>query len=596
MASSTGTLNKIIKKKRTQISLEVKSKIIETLEKGEKAYRVARLYNLNESTIRTIRKNADAIKMAVKATIPSDSKMVKYARNTVMVKMEKLLIQWIEDNSKKHFGLDTRSIQTKALSIFTQLKKENGVGDEEVSLSFVASNGWFDKFKKRYNLQNIVGDAAANVDTEVTTEFVKYFKIFIENNGYSARQVFNASDTALFWKRMPSCTCLENAAQGLECAEDRLTLLFCANASGDYKCKPVLIHNTETSIQKSQSIPVHWKTNNKSRMTACLFEDWFTNIFCEEVKEYCLDQSIPFKILLLVDNAPSHPVNLDQLNPNVKVMFMAPNTTALVQPMDQGVIVTFKKYYLKYMFKQMLARAADKQMHDYSITDAMRNISKAWTDLDSTTMNVVWKNLWPDCVANLTDDSSLVKTVDRDVIEIVAFGRQLQGFSELKVSDIEELLKSYDVELTTNDLIELNQEYKKEQEEGQKKEEERQQVKEEEERQQDKEEKEERQQKKEERQQENGVKETPYLFTTENIQQSIAIIEKAMDFIESIDPDNERSRSICTGLKAQIAPYEHILEERRRTDEEHFTDEEFFTPSTSTNVTVEYSSSENEFE
>lgn len=57
-------------------------------------------------------------------------------------------------------------------------------------------------------------------------------------------------------------------------------------------------------------------------------------------KKYCEKENLIFKILLLIDNAPSHPIHLDELDENVKVIFIPPNTTALMQPMDQGV--TFK--------------------------------------------------------------------------------------------------------------------------------------------------------------------------------------------------------------------------------------------------------------
>ena len=71
-------------------------------------------------------------------------------------------------------------------------------------------------------------------------------------------------------------------------------------------------------------------------MTATLFEKWFTENFIPEVKAYCGRKKIPFKILLLLDNCTAHP-DLSHIDPNVKVMFLPPNTTSLIQPMDQGL-------------------------------------------------------------------------------------------------------------------------------------------------------------------------------------------------------------------------------------------------------------------
>jgi hypothetical protein len=41
-----------------------------------------------------------------------------------------------------------------------------------------------------------------------------------------------------------------------------------------------------------------------------------------------------------------HPSSLDYYA-NIQVMYLPPKTTSLLQPMDQRVIVTFKRYYLQ---------------------------------------------------------------------------------------------------------------------------------------------------------------------------------------------------------------------------------------------------------
>lgn len=46
---------------------------------------------------------------------------------------------------------------------------------------------------------------------------------------------------------------------------------------------------------------------------------------------------MPFKILLIVGNAPGQPPFIGDLRPNNKVVFLPPVTTSLIQPMGQGV-------------------------------------------------------------------------------------------------------------------------------------------------------------------------------------------------------------------------------------------------------------------
>jgi DDE superfamily endonuclease len=82
------------------------------------------------------------------------------------------------------------------------------------------------------------------------------------------------------------------------------------------------------------TLPLYYRSNKKARMTQCLFEDWFNNCFIPEVEKYCDEKDIAFKILLILDNAPGHPPHLGESHPNIKVVYLPPNTTSILQPMD----------------------------------------------------------------------------------------------------------------------------------------------------------------------------------------------------------------------------------------------------------------------
>uniref|UniRef100_A0A5S6R5A9 DDE-1 domain-containing protein n=1 Tax=Trichuris muris TaxID=70415 RepID=A0A5S6R5A9_TRIMR len=73
-------------------------------------------------------------------------------------------------------------------------------------------------------------------------------------------------------------------------------------------------------------------------MTAILFLEWFRQCFIPEVKSYLRLKRLPFRVLLVIDNAPGHPQSACFADEHVEVMFLPPNSTLLLQPLDQGIM------------------------------------------------------------------------------------------------------------------------------------------------------------------------------------------------------------------------------------------------------------------
>ena len=77
-------------------------------------------------------------------------------------------------------------------------------------------------------------------------------------------------------------------------------------------------------------------------MNSEIFIDWYDNTFIPEVKRRQNEIGKQGNVLLLLDNAPTHPSAelLERENGKFKVKFLPPNVTSLLQPMDQSVIET----------------------------------------------------------------------------------------------------------------------------------------------------------------------------------------------------------------------------------------------------------------
>lgn len=194
-----------------------------------------------------------------------------------------------------------------------------------------------------------------------------------------------------FWKKMPKRTFIareEKTFPGFKVAKDRLTVMIGTNAAGDCKLKPLLVYRSE---------------NPRALKNKSLFENWFVHHFIPEVERYYQSKEIPFKVILLIDNAPGHPpkthINFDA---RVEVVFLPPNLTSLLQLMDQGVIKTFKAYYTRRSFAHLneaMRKNNELSVKDFwkkfNVLDAVRIIGQSWNEISQKTLNGVWKKLCP---------------------------------------------------------------------------------------------------------------------------------------------------------------------------------------------------------
>ena len=115
-----------------------------------------------------------------------------------------------------------------------------------------------------------------------------------------------------------------------------------------------------------------------------------------------LRKKILFKILLLNDNALNYPRALMERYSEINVVSMRTNTTSILQPLDQGVILTFKSHYLSNTFGKAVA-AVDSDSYlqhklktfwkGFIILDAIKGIGGSWEEITILILTGVWKKV-----------------------------------------------------------------------------------------------------------------------------------------------------------------------------------------------------------
>uniref|UniRef100_A0A8C8VHY4 HTH CENPB-type domain-containing protein n=1 Tax=Pelusios castaneus TaxID=367368 RepID=A0A8C8VHY4_9SAUR len=443
---------KYAEKKKRMMCIELKKEIIEKHDQGVRVVDLAKQYECSTSTICTLLKQKESIK----AIMPAKGvKIFSKQRTSIHENMEKLLMVWL---TEKQLAGDT---VTEAIIC------EKASGEP-----FKASRGWFKNFKKRTGIHSVVRHGeAASVDMKAAEEYLKTFAGIIAAEGYIPQQVFNCDETGLFWKKMPRRTYItaeEKRMPGHKPMKDRLTLALCANASGDCKIKPLLVYHSENprafksyKILK-EKLQVMWRANPRAWVTRQFFVEWVNLVFGPDVKNYLQENNLPLQALLILDNVPAHPPNLEEDILEefkfIKVLYIPPNTTPILQPMDQQVISNFKKLFTKHLFRRCFEVTESTNLtlrefwkDHYNIVICLRIIDMAWQGVTKRTLTSAWKKLWPEVVSET--DFERLEPEAAVVEEIVSLGKSV-GL-DMDEGDINELIEEHSEELTTEELKEL---------------------------------------------------------------------------------------------------------------------------------------------
>jgi hypothetical protein len=145
-------------------------------------------------------------------------------------------------------------------------------------------------------------------------------------------------------------------------------------------------------------------------MNAFLFTKWLNDFDAMMPKQNR-------KILLFLDNAPVHPSDVKLANINLK--FFPANTTAKIQPLDQGAIKTFKTHYRKQLVQHLIANAdSANSADDISITalDAVWWIDGAWKAVTESTIQNTFKAAGFTTSSSLFTTSSTATTNNKDAV------------------------------------------------------------------------------------------------------------------------------------------------------------------------------------
>ncbi|XP_067135810.1 jerky protein homolog-like [Centruroides vittatus] len=386
-----------MKRKRVVLTIETKLKIVKRLQKGESVSKLSKEYNIGNQTVRDILNNKNKLMNFVFScdSLDATSKR-KTIKKSTYHELDMAMFEWFQQQQAEGIPISGPVLIEKA----QWFHKELGLAGP-----FQASQGWLTRFKTRHGIRHLEmqSDSLVREFSPVELYQIEFMKL-IQSHNLSLEQIYNADETGLFWKALPSKS--DKTPFGFKSNKERISLLPCFNANGTHKLK-----------------------------LAC--------VSCSKRPKFF--QGLPEKAMLVLDKSSLHS-NEDELRSDdgqIFVTYLPTDITTVVQPMDQGIFEILKYHYRKNFLCTLLEEERDvkKFYKNWTIADAIFAVGKSWDQIQLTSLKHSWQKLFPqEMNDNINQNETLCINDKLDISDFLQLILNSNSFQNIDVNDVKEWL------------------------------------------------------------------------------------------------------------------------------------------------------------
>lgn len=362
--------------KRKDLTLREKIQAIDEVERGSSIREISRRLEVSHAQIIRALKNKETLR---EAFMKNENPVRKRQRQGKEPQVDEKVLRWFGTMRAKGVEITGPLIIEKAQEISKEL---DCPGEYTCS--------WLEGFKHRHHIRfkKLHGESKSADSTGAENWLRDVYPGIIA--GYKAEDIFNADETGLCFRATPdgSYVAAGEEKHGRKKGKERLTVLLAANLDGSDKLKPLVIGKSKNPrcFKRKEHLPTHYDANKTAWMTSVIFANWLWKL---NIKMKLQDR----KVILFIDQCPAHN-NLIELS-NVRVVYLPPNTTSLLQPLDGGIIKTFKAHYRKLLSKNIIMRL------DANVNDKAEDAAKSVSVLDALEMiKEAWGSVTPEAISN----------------------------------------------------------------------------------------------------------------------------------------------------------------------------------------------------
>jgi hypothetical protein len=219
---------------------------------------------------------------------------------------------------------------------------------------------------------------------DVIGNFMTKFNETVSKFNYENSEIYNLDETGLPFEIAPQkIITIKGAKKAIIKSKgqtkQKVTGLFLIRADG-VKCKPLIVFKGSSKGRIAKEV----KGFNNEHITCCAQSNAWCDLQVLEIWiQEVLKKSFPNqRKLIIMDNFAVHTENVNLIEYDkdlIKVLFLPPNTTRLLQPLDISVNNLVKKN-----LRQLWVKNFSKERSLISRQEMARRVGETWTGLSKT--------------------------------------------------------------------------------------------------------------------------------------------------------------------------------------------------------------------
>ena len=367
------------------LTLDEKIKILDANEKKKMSCReISKTYNIGKSQAANLLKNEKTLRTEYENFQGKGFKHINRTSHQKFKPINEILYSWFKKCETSGIYVTGPLLKEEAMNIKEKLNRP------ELD-SFKASDGWLGKWKLSYGIKEkqISGES---LDVSATTVESWMERVQELCKGYEDKDILNMDESGCFFKSLPTkgLAIKGRKSKGGKKSKQRITVAFFVSADGGKVGKPIVIWKSKKprcfkkAIAQDRLSKVMYFDDKKSWMQVEIMEN-----ILEDLNRQMINQKR--KVILFLDNATVHPPSLIDKYSNIKIVFLPKNTTSRLQPLDAGIIQSFKCNYRKKLMRFVIARIKDDFLaseiaKQVDVLQAIEWVAKAWDEVTTKTI------------------------------------------------------------------------------------------------------------------------------------------------------------------------------------------------------------------